>query len=824
MKRLIWLLTALFAAGPALLPAQSDVGGAPLCILEGEVAAQLEVGIEAYELPTLDNDVEQERAQQYACELCNYSYYGSGIDVDIDLKQNSTQMQFEDGSKLWLLKLTSQTAYGMQFYFDEFRLPEGARLFVYSPETETFLGAYTSANNNADQSLEIQFGIRYIEGKEIILEYYEPADVNFGGQINLTNVVHIFQNVFTAGGPHGTASDCHTDAFCSFGWEEEIASVALILAYDDSANMVNRCSGALINNTDEDGRPLFLTANHCIDGVGSKYDYSTWQFLFHHELDDCNGTYNALRDESVYGSKKLVADYDDGSEMSDYLLLELTTTAAELAQQEVCYAGWTLDENPDGTYTSFHHPRGDLKKISEASNIATRSGSITLNTKSGSRTFPGNSHWELDWDSDNQTTEPGSSGGPLFDNKQRIIGQGTFNRDYAFTYCFPNLIAGYGKFNKSWTDGGLDWWLDPYNTGQTAIDTYCPPDPIDNNPPPTGGGPAPCKVWQGNGMKINGDTDFDSFPCVGDDIVLSPYKDGDCQTYWAPGATESKYNCGNIPGNLNSGLCKKRTVAFWQCRCYYFKYFLEVAEVDQSKNVIGSVHNAWLNLQVEAHSADWGPNKDYYFFAQGVFPYIYLYRMRITPGILSQIGVTLQPGRFYKIKFATDYGGWREDTRFFRYAPQNVNRSGVISGDLYAEDFITLSDATVTQPIDVVAGQKISILETSSLQAGHYRIEDGTLCGLHKFGVSDREESPGPGWNPGVSIYPNPTGGRVEVDVSEFDGEVVVELVDRLGRSIMQIHTKDRRVELDLSGQSSGMYYLRISDGAATVTTKVVKL
>lgn len=821
MKQLTLLIVAWMAALPAILQAQSNIGGAPLCILEGDVAAQLEVGIETYELPALDNEVELERALSYECVDCDFSYYGSGIDVDIDLKQSATHMQFEDGSNLWLLKLTSQTAYGMQFYFDEFLLPEGARLFVYSPETETFLGAYTSANNNADQSLEIQFGVRYIEGKEIILEYYEPADVSFAGQINLTNVVHIFRNVFLSG-PYGTASACQTDAFCSFGWEEEISSVALILAYDETTEMTNSCSGALINNTDEDGRPLFLAANHCIDGTGSAYDHTTWHFMFHHELDDCIGTYNPLRDKSVYGAQKLVADYDDGVAISDYLLLELSITPQELAKLDVCFSGWTLDEDPDPSFVTFHHPRGDLKKYAEADNIITNFFEATLHTNLATRVFPAASMWRVDWDTNNMFTEPGSSGSPLFDNNQRIIGQLTF-AGYNFN-CDPGQVTSYGKFYNSWTDGGLGWWLDPYFTGQTAIDTYCPPDPVDNNPPPPGGGPAPCKVWQGNGMKINGDTDFDSFPCVGDDIVLSPYKDDDCPAYWAPGATESVYGCNNIPGNLNSGLCKKRTVARWQCKCYYFKYFLEVAEVDQSKNVIGTVHNAWLNLQVEAFTQDWGPNRDYYFYANGGFPYIYLYRMRITPGILSQIGVTLQPGRFYKIKFATDYGGWREDTRFFRYAPQNVNRSGVITSNIYAEDFITLSNATVTQPIDVVAGERISILETSSLLAGHYWIEDGTLCGLHKYGVRDREESPGPGWNPGVSIYPNPTSGRVEVDVSEFEGEVVVELVDRLGRTIMQMRTKNRRVELDLSSQSSGMYYLRISDGTAIVTTKVVKL
>ena len=74
-----------------------------------------------------------------------------------------------------------------------------------------------------------------------------------------------------------------------------------------------------------------------------------------------------------------------------------------------------------------------------------------------------------DWDLG--TTEPGSSGSPLFDQNHRIIGQ--LHGGYAA--CGNNDSDWYGRFFTSWTGGGtpatrLSDWLDPLNTGQHALD------------------------------------------------------------------------------------------------------------------------------------------------------------------------------------------------------------------------------------------------------------------------------------------------------------------------------------------------------------------
>ena len=84
--------------------------------------------------------------------------------------------------------------------------------------------------------------------------------------------------------------------------------------------------------------------------------------------------------------------------------------------------------------------------------------------------------WWIDaWESG--VTEPGSSGSPLFDQNQRIIGQlyggaaacsGSVNNG-AYDY--------YGRMDVSW-GVGLSGYLDPLGTGQLTLDSY----PTNSNP------------------------------------------------------------------------------------------------------------------------------------------------------------------------------------------------------------------------------------------------------------------------------------------------------------------------------------------------------
>jgi V8-like Glu-specific endopeptidase len=98
-----------------------------------------------------------------------------------------------------------------------------------------------------------------------------------------------------------------------------------------------------------------------------------------------------------------------------------------------------------------HHPSGDVMKIS----FAYKSAQPDRWSGNGPST-----HWRVSsWDLDT-TTEPGSSGSPLFNQNGQIIGQ-----LHGGAAAFPNnSYDTYGGIYYSWNDG-LSQFLDPLGTG-----------------------------------------------------------------------------------------------------------------------------------------------------------------------------------------------------------------------------------------------------------------------------------------------------------------------------------------------------------------------
>ena len=72
-----------------------------------------------------------------------------------------------------------------------------------------------------------------------------------------------------------------------------------------------------------------------------------------------------------------------------------------------------------------------------------------------------------------------------------------------------------------------------------------------------------------------------------------------------------------------------------------------------------------------------------------------------------------------------------------------------------------------------------------------------------------------------INVFPNPTNGQVYIHSSEgFDGELQV--TDHMGRQIFQKKISDSQ-ELDLSQQSSGIYFISIQTKEGMFTDKIIK-
>lgn len=378
--------------------------------------------------------------------------FGYEWEVSLTRHNSGQSSTLEDGTTLWQLGVHCPQATSISFIFDRFKLAHGAELYVWNEDRSTFKGAFTSENNKTWGS----FAIGLLDGENVIIELREPSNVAGKSIVELTKIVHGYRSILPYAeeayqdanrGPFGNSGACNINVNCPEGdpWQIEKRSVALIV---DGGFAV--CSGALVNNTAQDGTPYFLTANHCLGGQNN------WVFYFNHESASCAGS-NGPTNQSISGST-LVAS--NGG--SDFALLELSSTPP--ANYNVQYAGWdNSDAQNVQNATGIHHPSGDVKKIcfEEDNPYHENEGGAAV--------------WYIDqWE--DGVTEGGSSGSPLFDHNHRIIGQ--LYGGYAA--CDGNVNNGeedyYGRFGVSW-DGNsassrLRDWLDPINSGATILDGF----------------------------------------------------------------------------------------------------------------------------------------------------------------------------------------------------------------------------------------------------------------------------------------------------------------------------------------------------------------
>jgi V8-like Glu-specific endopeptidase len=366
-----------------------------------------------------------------------------------------------DGSKIWRLKFHMEGATFTSMNFSTFNIPNGAELYLYTPDQEYVIGKFTNQNLMEDGT----FYPQELPGDEVIVEYYEPAGVAFNGQLAIDQISQGYYDFFhiyekdVEGGLGNAEGTCHPNAICyDAEWHDQIQSVVCYTM--TSGGYVYMCSGAMVNNTARDGKQYLLSANHC-------YEAGNWKFYFNYQATTCNGTNGStIKTATGYTLKAK----DDGNSSSDFMLVEITGTINP--NFNVFLAGWnnasTAPTNPTQC-GAIHHPGGDIKKFSIPQNIA--NGSL-----SGYAKF-----WLANWSYDYGTTEQGSSGSPLFNKDKLIVGQ-LYAGSSSCVAGQPQGSQGpsgwdlYGKLSNSWTNNNnssnakkLKPWLDPNNTGATSL-------------------------------------------------------------------------------------------------------------------------------------------------------------------------------------------------------------------------------------------------------------------------------------------------------------------------------------------------------------------
>ena len=378
--------------------------------------------------------------------------------VDIDPANSGTWYFDNQGTAVWQVRLKSPGAKSLHLVFDHFDPPIGARLFLFSPDRDLQLGAFTAANSNQNKILVTQ----PVPGDELVVQYQLPEKLKNQAQLNISQVGHGFLDLFGSDadklGFMGPSGPCNVDVNCPEGenWQDQKRSVVKLFI-DKLVGFDEVCTGVLMNNTAEDGKPYILTASHCIiDGV----DASRTVFLFDYESPVCDGP-DGFTDLSISGSILRATTQD-----LDFSLTELNDYPP--IYYKPYYAGWNTNSSPPSSSVSIHHPSGDVKKISVDNDPAETANWLD---------YDPDAFWRiLIWDVG--TTEPGSSGGPLFDPNGLVVG--TLAGGQA--QCGNSINDYYQKYSEAWDRYAspatqLKAWLDPINSGVESLAGYDPYGP-----------------------------------------------------------------------------------------------------------------------------------------------------------------------------------------------------------------------------------------------------------------------------------------------------------------------------------------------------------
>jgi len=356
-----------------------------------------------------------------------------GVRVGTDFSTDDGAFYERGNLVVWKIAIQSPGATSLNFQFSNLNLPQDAQMFIYNLAENMLIGPITTTNTH-----DGKFASDIVTGDVAIIEVFMRAETTGNFSIDVKGVIHGFKEAEIAPRAYGDSQSCNNNVNCSIAssWNNEKDAVALILV-----NGEEHCTGSLIYN--DCYRGFFLTAFHCLDNgdgtlsTAEQDAVEDWVFRFRYESATCT---NALPTDYLSFSG---ANFRAAWNTTDFALLELQDDVVGFS--EIALAGWNRQATPpDANVASIHHPEGDIKKISFDDEDLDEDGTGNL--------------WLIDqWD--DGLVEPGSSGGALFDENRKIIGQlrgGDLN--IGCNGSGGSLVDNntFGKFSVSWTGGGTN--------------------------------------------------------------------------------------------------------------------------------------------------------------------------------------------------------------------------------------------------------------------------------------------------------------------------------------------------------------------------------
>ncbi|MBX9401984.1 proprotein convertase P-domain-containing protein [Lysobacter sp. BMK333-48F3] len=435
-------------------------------------------------------DVAKLRAEDRQREARNeVPRFATALAVDIDTLNSGLWEDLDADTAVWRTRVESKDAQSLNFHFDRFRLPEGARMLIYpadqTPGAATGrVRSFSAADNNAFGELWTPV----VLGDEAVIEVVVPKAKAGQLKLHLAKVNHDYvgfgklaRRAALDAVPTATSGSCNIDVVCpeGNGYRDIIRSVA---AYSKQGTMW--CTGSLVNNTANDKKMYFLTANHC--GMTSASVNNSMVVYWNYQNSTCRAPGSAASGANGDGS---LAQSQTGATLratnaaSDFTLLELSTAANPA--YNLYWAGWDRRDQNYPSSIAIHHPNVADKRISfsDSASRLTNYGGADYNPP----TVANGSHLFVKWGVNRGVTEPGSSGSPLYSPDKRVIGQ-LHGGPSGCSVPQEQKADYYGRIFTSWTGGGsaatrLSDWLDTSGSGAQFVDGLDSGAPGGNNPP-----------------------------------------------------------------------------------------------------------------------------------------------------------------------------------------------------------------------------------------------------------------------------------------------------------------------------------------------------
>ncbi len=337
----------------------------------------------------------------------------------------------DGGKAVWRTAIQSDGAFGVRVHFHDFAVGGGA-VWVYSEDRRQVFGPYTGTG--IDETGD--FWSHTVFADTAVVEYLadQPAQAV---PFSITRIAHLM-----AAEQPMAAGTCELDVTCYSPWGGIASGVGMYIFETGGASYA--CSGSLVNNSNLDSKPYFLTANHCISTQAMA---QTVEVFWKYQTATCNGTPPGLANSpTTLGATYLASAAIPNGDFSLILL-------SQLPNVNLRFYGWNASAAAlpmGGPVVGVHHPEADYTRIV----FGSRNPDATIQV--GTVVAPASMFYQI------QATagviEPGSSGSPLFTPDESIVGTLTYGPSGNACSISP-FVVGYARFAVAYPS--LSQYLSP---------------------------------------------------------------------------------------------------------------------------------------------------------------------------------------------------------------------------------------------------------------------------------------------------------------------------------------------------------------------------